>query len=117
MRKITVKEFGQFKRWFISYQKKFSKLDFRIYFHNKPLTNKYSCILTDTNERTANAILTSEIVEEDFEGINIKGSAKHESIHLLLADLKELALSRSATEKAIRKEIESLVKILEKVID
>jgi hypothetical protein len=108
--KTTKNQFKRFKKEFKRYQKMLGLTDYRVCFHLETMDDRYAHIRYDTLARTAGVSLDTG---GDF--LSIKRHAKHECLHLLLADLNISAQQRSSTKERIDQADESIVRRLERL--
>lgn len=115
--KTTKAEFNRFKKTFEKYQRLLGLTDWIVYFRHENLNGAYARIGTNTKGRVAVVTFCDEMEIKEFE--NWKGlelDAKHEALHLMLADLDAVANVRYTTEEEINIEEEKIVRRLEKLI-
>jgi hypothetical protein len=110
------KDFDDFKRYFKEYQKRFGLMGFRVYFAYEALEDRFGSVVVDVDTMTAKVSLANDLAEEQKPFVDIKGTAKHEAIHLLLARVKNIALSRYIRDGEFREAEEELVYKLEELI-
>jgi hypothetical protein len=116
MKKITLKQLEEFKKWVYHYQKEFGLSDWKIYVDKFKLNNEFAHNHYNNEGRVSNISIAEELDDEVAQYIDPRGSAKHETIHLILADLYDLAKSRFTTQEQINIVEESIVRRLEKLI-
>ena len=108
--------FKSFQGYFRAYQKRFGLNEYRIYFKQEPLDNRFAQIRISREHMDALVELNSGVDKESAPFEDIKGSAKHEAIHLLLGRYSNLAHSRYAMEEFLIEAEEELVRRLEVLI-
>jgi len=113
----TLAEFRLFQRYFKEYQNRFGLLDYKTYFEYKPMEGYFSDVKVDHVGMVATVRLNSRLPKSSKEYQNIRQNAKHEAIHLLIADLEYLATERYTSEVEVERMVEKLVYRLEKLID
>jgi len=111
--KTTRKEFLEFKKEFMKYVDLFGLKDYRLVFEHTEVDGAYADILVNHDGRTA-VIRLSDDCNEDWLGP--KSNARHEAIHLLIAEVGYWARCRYTTPDEISAAEEGLVRVLEKVI-
>ena len=110
-------DFEIFKKTFTKYQEEFGLTGYQIYFEHKSLkVSAFAQIIADQRNAAATVILNSKLLPENIPFKNVKRSAKHEAIHLLLERLEHLARCRYIGEEEIYEAVEELVVKLEKLI-
>jgi hypothetical protein len=115
----TKKQFELFKAEALKWIKIFEMSDFNIYFVHEKLDYAYANILTDYMGCSATIRFSTDWDDSarKISDEEIKQTAKHECIHLLLGNLANLGESRFITKDEFRKAEESLVRKLEKIIN
>ena len=112
------KEFEIFKKEFNKWYEKFGLIGYRIYFEYKELNEfDYGDITTERESMVATVRLNSKVNDTVLYGRDIKRTAKHEAIHLMVNRLADVARDRYATDKEIYSAEEELVIKLEKLIN
>ena len=102
------KRLDKFKETFEKYRGKFELHNYRLYFEETELDNSVATIHTDSETFKA----TIQVDNHKSFGEDLKSSAKHEAIHLLVARLSELAEHRFVTREEIISAEEELVRKL-----
>jgi len=117
-KKTTVKEFKFFQQCCHNIITKLGLTEWSIYYDMITLKDCYaSCDIDADNLNVTINLSKYHHGEEDDSKIFLKKTAIHEVIHILLAKLTKLAGNRYITEKELLSEEESIVNILEKIID
>jgi len=106
-------EFELFKDEFTKWQYRFGCNDWRVYFKYEELDDKFACITPEYENGAALVSLNSNVPEKNKPYADILLTAKHEAIHLLLADLTGLAWSRFVSKEELIECEEKLVHKLE----
>ena len=109
--KTTIKQFQEFKNEVLRLQPILGLQDWQIYFKHGKTEDTFATTHYDREGAVANMNFGIELKDDHKESLDIKRTAKHELLHLLLADLYCIAESRvfdrfllnQAEEKAIRK--------------
>jgi len=111
------KDFIKFQDYFKKYQHKFGLTGYKAYFKYEPLETNFADIQINQTNMAVTIRLNSDLPGKDKPFRDIKRSAKHEAIHLLLGRLENRASSRYATENEIYEAVEELVNKLEELLD
>ena len=102
-----------FQKYFTEYQKKFGLIGYKVYFKYEPL----DCFANiTTNDMVATVGLNSRLLAKDKPFLNVKQSAKHEALHLLLSKLDDLAYNRFINKDQIYEAVEEIVFKLEELV-
>ena len=107
-------DFEQFVKYFKEYQHRFGLTGYRVYFKHEPLEDCFASI--SISEMVATVKLNIKLPEKNKVYKDIKRSAKHEALHLLLHRIEYQAENRYATEEEIYNAVEELVFKLEELI-
>lgn len=110
-------DFEEFKKHFTDYQKRFGLTGYKVYFKNEPSDEHFASIKVDQINMTATVNLNSKLPKKDEKLKDIKGSAKHEALHLLTHRLEDLARYRYITSDQVYEACEELVIKLESLIE
>ena len=110
------RDFEAFKKEFIQRQEQFGLNGYQVYFKHEPSDDSFASIDTNLGDMVATVRLNSELPGKEKPHKDIKQSAKHEAIHLLVNRLQINAISRFSTEAEIYEATEELVHKLEKLI-
>jgi len=102
----------EFKRW----QKVFGLTGYKVYFKNKPLDNAFADIGINLESMVATVTLNSKFPKKDKPHKDIRRTAKHEAIHLLVSRLEQNGRYRHASSGEIYEATEELVNRLEDLI-
>jgi hypothetical protein len=108
--------FEVFQKEFRKWQKNFGLNGYNIHFKHEPLYKCYADILVNQKDMVALVRLNSEAYNGLKPHRNIKKSAKHEAIHLLIARLEETGRYRFSSDDEISQASEDLVNRLEDLI-
>ena len=114
--KTTKKQFEEFKKWVYFYQEKFGLQEYKIYVKWKKLEDRYACNNYGVLGRVSAICFSTELSEEDFEYCNPQEHAKHEVIHLLLAELFGFSGERYVSKEHLETCEEGIVRKLEKLL-
>ena len=110
------KEFQDFQNHFTHCQKLFGLTGYQVYFKHEPVDGGYAAINFNCVQMVATVYLNNKIEPEDRKFFNVKRSAKHEALHLLIAHLEYLAHCRSVRDEEITSASEAIVVKLEELI-
>ena len=102
----------EFKKW----QHRFGLTGYRVYFNYEPLEDCFARISINQDEMVVTVRLNSNLSDKDKPHKDIKRSAKHEAIHLLVGRLEKNARYRYSSENEICEAVEELVFKLEELI-
>jgi len=108
------KDFELFQREFLKWQKLFGVTGYKVYFEEADTEDAYADITVDGPIATVR--LNNKLSEEGKWVIDVKQSAKHEAIHLLIQRLEQNARYRYSTSGEITEAAEELVYRLEELI-
>lgn len=110
------KDLELFKREFTRWQKLFGLTGYKVYFKCEPLDKSFADISVIQGNMVATIRINSKLPDKDKPFKDIKRSAKHEAIHLLLARLELSGRYRYSAENEIYEAVEELVHRLEDLI-
>jgi len=111
------KDFTEFQKHFKFWQQRFGLTGYKVYFKHEPLNDAFASISVRQDDMVATVYLNKELPKKDEPHKDIKCSAKHEAIHLLLSRLENRAMSRFVMGDEIYEAVEELVFKLEELID
>ena len=114
--KTTKDNFKLFKDTFIYYQKLFGLTGYTVYFKHEPAGNAYASIHVDQQGMVATVRFNSEADKQSKEHSDIRKTAKHEALHLLLWRIEDRALTRFTLEWEIAEAVEDAVNRLGNLI-
>ncbi len=112
-----MKDFEKFKKYFMEYARQFGiDKEYDIYFDRKKLES-WASISADSEGCWATISFSTEKPSKFHvsNGYNLKETAKHEAIHLLLFRYRNLAYNRFAGEEELYREFERITTVLSKV--
>ena len=109
-------EFKLFQKYFLEYQKLFGLGGYKVYFKHEPLADGFANITVAQADMVATVRLNSALSDREKPFMDVKQSAKHEALHLLLMRLEQLADYRYAQTSEICESVEELVHKLEGLI-
>ena len=110
------KDFALFQSEFRKWQKLFGLSGYKVYFKYEPLEESFADTTITLPDMVVTARLNSKLPEKEEPFKNIKLSAKHEAIHLLVARLEKNGRYRYATDNELYEATEELVVKLESLI-
>jgi hypothetical protein len=102
----------EFKKW----QRRFGLNGYKVYFKYETIDGSFANITISQGEMVATVRLNSELPEKDKPHKDIKRSAKHEALHLLVGRLEQNGRYRYSTENEIYESTEELIFRLEELI-
>jgi hypothetical protein len=112
-----LKDFELFKKEFKKWQEKFGLNGWEVFFkYEKPQMGGFASVNVNLLDKTVTVRLNDELEEKDKPFKDIKRDAKHEAIHLLLAEFSELAYNRFINSDELYRAEEELVHKLEELI-
>ncbi len=111
------KDFELFQSEFKKWQYKFGLTGYRVYFKHEPLDSGFARISVKQNDMVATLSLNSRILKKHEPFKDVKCSAKHEALHLLLMKMECCASARYVSEREIYEASEELVTKLEGLIN
>lgn len=101
------KDFEVFQKEFKYWQEKLGCLDWKVCFEHEDIKDSLAQICTNNNGRIATVTLDKDT--QHIKEHHPAESAKHEALHLLLADIGGVAYNRFTTPEVIDREEEKLV--------
>ena len=111
------KDFQLFQKYFKEYQQKFGLTGYKVYFKHEELDGAFASLSFNQNDMVATVRLNSKLPEKDEAFCDIKSSAKHEALHLLLARLESRGKERYIFYEDIYEATEEIVFKLEGLIE
>jgi len=108
--------FELFQSEFNKWQNRFGLTGYKVYFIYEPIDSAFADIKINQGGMVATVRLNSELPDKDKPHEDIKRSAKHEALHLLVGRLEQNARFRYSSENEIYEATEELVFKLEKLI-
>ena len=109
-------DFELFQSEFKGWQNRFGLTGYKVYFKYEPLDSSFADIKINQGEMVVTARLNSELPYKDKPHKDIKRSAKHEALHLLVGRLEQNGRYRYCSENEIYEAVEELVFKLEELI-
>jgi len=110
------KDFELFQKEFKKWQEKFGLTGWAVYFKYEPLERSFADIAINLEDMVATVRLNSDLPDKDKPHKDIKRSAKHEAIHLLVGRLEFNGRYRFVSDGEISESGEELVRKLENLI-
>jgi hypothetical protein len=110
------KDFALFQSEFKKWQKLFGLNGYRVYFKHEPIEEHFAEIEVDQGNMAALVRLNSNLPDKDKPYKDIKQSAKHEAIHLLVSRLEKNGRCRYISSGEMYEATEELVFRLENLI-
>ncbi len=112
----TQKDCGIFQKWFLHYREKFGLQSYNIYFSHKKLARSLAEISSDPHARTSTVTLSIDWKDISPTENELRKTALHECLHLLLAKFDTLARKRYVSDDELYEEDEALTMRLEELI-
>ena len=103
------KDFKDFQKYFKHYQKLFGLTGYQVYFKYEPIEESFANISINQTSMVVTVRLNSNLPEKDIPFKDIKRTAKHEAIHLLVGRLEQNGRYRYSSENEIFEAVEELV--------
>jgi len=110
------KDFALFQKEFKKWQKIFGLTGYKVYFSCEPLEESFANICIEQDKMVATVRFSSKLPDKDKPFNDIKRTAKHEAVHLLVGRLEMNGRYRHASAGEIYEATEELVNKLEKLI-
>lgn len=110
------KDFELFQREFKRWQERFGLAGYTVYFKHEPIEDYFADIEVNQDNMVATTRLNSNVPKNWNPHKDIRRSAKHEAIHLLVSRLEKNARYRYVSETEIYECTEELVHKLENLI-
>jgi len=107
------KDFELFQKEFKKWQKLFGLNGYKVYFKYEPDDSCFASLTVNLSDMVATVRLNSELPDKDKPHKDVRQSAKHEALHLLVARLEKNGKYRYSTENEIYEATEELVHKLE----
>ena len=112
----ATKDFLIFQKHFTYWRERFGLTGYKVYFKYEPIDGAFADICVQEAQKVATIRLNSELPDKDKPHKNIKRTAKHEAIHLMLHKFEDLAFNRYLREGEVTEAEEEIVFKLEKLI-
>lgn len=104
---------SEFKKW----QQRFGLTGYKVYFKHKSMGNNgFANIIINQGNMVATVTLNKELLAKDKPYKDIKRTAKHEAIHLLIGRLEQNGRYRYVSDSEIYEACEELVFKLEDLV-
>ena len=111
--KTSKSDFEFFKKWVLFYQKELGLTDWKIYFEHEKADGCMAYINRDHTGRCCTIGLSKDWKHHPVSRDQIKTSARHEVLHLLLADLRHAGDIRQTTDEDFSIAEHSIIRRLE----
>jgi len=111
-----MEDFKLFQKCFREYQQRFGLTGYKTYFKYRRLENNFAQVTVQQNSMVATVTLNSKLSNSSRPFKDIRRTAKHEAIHLLLSRLEHRASSRYTAEEEVYEAVEEIVFKLEGLI-
>ena len=109
-------DFELFQKEFTKWQQRFGLTGYKVYFKYELIDSGFASIKINRGDMVVTASLCSNLLDKDKPYEDIKRSAKHEALHLLVGRLAEDGKYRYSSETEISEAAEELVYRLEGLI-
>ena len=109
-------DFEKFQKYFTHYQKLFGLTGYKVYFKHESLEEDFANITIAHMDAVATVRLNSVLQGKDVAHKDIKRSARHEALHLLLGRIEGIAKRRYSTADELYEACEEAVHRLEELI-
>ena len=109
-------DFELFQKEFKKWQYRFGLTGYKVYFKYEPIDIGFADIRINQSEMAVTVRLNSNLPDKDKPHNDVKRSAKHEAIHLLVGRLEHNGRWRYTSENEIYEATEELVFKLEQLI-
>lgn len=117
MAETTEEDVEVFKQAFIDYQLFFQLNDYSAFIHRAALEDAAAAIQIDANGRSASVAICEEYPDCMQEEGHIEKWARHEAIHLLLADHNAILQDPASSDELKARSEEALVLKIEHILD
>jgi hypothetical protein len=101
-KKVTKKDYAEFKRAFLRYVEVFGLRDWNVYFYQIPDLPHFADVMLNTEGRVCDVSLCGEYPASMQRDNLWDETALHEIIHVVLADFSRAAGKRDSTEEQLR---------------
>ncbi len=109
-------DFEKFQRYFKGYQKQFGLTGYKVYFKHEPLENTFADIDINLADMVATVRLNSKLPAINIPHKDIRLSAKHEALHLLIGRVEQNGRRRFLTSAELYESAEEVVNKLEELV-
>lgn len=110
------RDFELFQREFKRWQDKFGLTGYKVYFKYGLLEKSFADIRVNQGDMVATVTLNNELPDKERPHRDVRCSAKHEALHLLISRLELAGHYRYSSENEIYEAAEELVHKLEDLI-
>ena len=111
-----MKDFDLFQVEFKKWQYRFGLTGYKVYFKYEPLEDHFAEITISQGNMVATVRLNSKLPDKNKPHKDVRRSAKHEALHLLVGRLENNGRYRYCSENEIYEATEELVFKLEELI-
>jgi hypothetical protein len=111
------RQFESFQKWFLYYQKELGLVRYTVDFEFQDLDDG---TLAECDADSVACIATVRLTKKNLPDLSrgwVRETAKHEAIHLLLAELKSINSDRHSTEDEWHRAEERFVCTIERLLD
>ena len=109
-------DFKLFQQAFKKWQEKFGLTGYQVYFKHEAFDDGFAAIRINQGDMVVTAKLNKKLLAKDKPFKDVKKSAKHEALHLLVGRLEQDGRYRYCSENEIYEATEELVHRLENLI-
>ena len=109
-------DFELFQQEFNKWQHHLGLTGYKVYFKHEPIESSFANIHINQGGMVATVTLNSKLPDKDIPFKDVKRSAKHEALHLLVGRLEHNGRYRYSSENEIYEAVEELVFKLEELI-
>lgn len=109
-------DFELFKQEFEKWQKRFGLTGYKVYFKHERIDGSFADIKINQGDMVVKVRLNKKLSEDNKIFKDIKRSAKHEALHLLVGRLEQDGRYRYCSETEIYEATEELVNRMEGLI-
>ncbi len=114
--KTTAKQFEEFKTEVLRLQPILGLQDWDICFHHTKKEGVYASTSYNREAAISTILFNTDLTDFEYKNLNIKRSALHECLHLVIADLYCMVESRNFDRFILNQAEEKLIRKLEKFI-
>ena len=110
-------DFEQFQQYFKEYQEQFGLNEYKVYFLEEVLKNAFATINVDQQSMVATVRWNKRLAPKDRPFKDIRRTAQHEALHLLIWRMENIATCRYLTDSEVFEASESLVHRLQDILN
>ncbi len=117
MNKTSKEDFEYFKKQCEYWQDRLSLRDWKLHYLHETYTGSYAWFRSDVPGKTATLGLSVSWEDEKITKPKLNSSARHEVLHLLLADLVYAGHARQSTDEDFENTQHAIIRRLEHVLE